>query len=200
MPVIMETRPGVYRKNAWVSHIYGVRPGAARYQADLQPEQRDSFTNLLLLCLPHHEEVDDEKTGEELYPPDVLRRWKIEHEGGNGPALAALGPIDADVLTTLLTAVFTPPLDRLEAITKRLEETGVANADTVAELQQVLAVLTMTTEGIDARTARALSFAAEVFGTSTFHKSALHLGHAAEVLPGVAKRIAGATDTLGRFR
>jgi hypothetical protein len=121
-----------------------VRPGAACYQAGLQPEQRDSFTNLLLLCLPHHEEVDDEQTGEQLYPPEVLRRWKIEHEGSSGPALAALGPIDPDLLTALLTAVFTPPLDRLDTITKRLEETGTANAQTVVELKQVLAVLSVT--------------------------------------------------------
>jgi hypothetical protein len=200
MPVIMETRPGVYRKNAWVSHVYGVRPGAARYRAELRPKQRDSFTNLLLLCLPHHQEVDDEKTGEQLYPPDLLRKWKTKHEGSNGPALAALGPIDPEQLTELLTAAFTPPLDRLEAITKRLEQTGTANAETVAELKQVLAVMSTTAEGIDAQAARSLAFAAEVLGTSSFHTSANHLGHAAEVLPHVVRDMAKAANTMAQFR
>lgn len=182
MPVILETRPGVYRKNAWVSHIYGVRQRAARYREGMSSEERDSFKNLLLLCMPHHTEVDDEKTGEQFYPPDVLQEWKVKHEGSNGPALAALGTIDPEQLTDLLTATFTPPLDRLEAITQRLEETGTASAETVAELKQVLAVMSSTAEGIDAQTARSLAFAAEVLGTSGFHTSASQLGHAAEVI------------------
>lgn len=90
----------------------------------MHPKERDSFKNLLLLCMPHHTEVDDKKTGEQLYPPDVLEEWKLKHEGSNGPALAALGPIDPEQLIDLLTTTFTPPLDRLEAITQRLEETA----------------------------------------------------------------------------
>jgi len=186
MPVVVETRPGVYRKNAWVSHIYGVRPHAARYQAGLRQQERDSFTNLLLLCLPHHEEVDDEKTGEQLYPPELLRQWKTDHEGSNGPLLAQLGAVDPDQVIELLTAAFTPPLDRLEVITKRLEQTGVVTAETVSELRQVLAVMATTAEGADTQTARSLSFAADVFSSGSFHTSARQLALAAEILPGVA--------------
>jgi hypothetical protein len=92
-PVVVEIRTGVYRKNAQIGHIYGVRPGAPRFQASLLDHERDAFTNLLLLCLPHHAEVDDKKTGERLYPPDLLRGWKVNHEGSNGQALVRQPPI-----------------------------------------------------------------------------------------------------------
>jgi hypothetical protein len=200
MPVVVETRPGVYRKNAWVSHIYGVRPEAARHRPKLPPEERDSFKHLLLLCLPHHEEVDDEKTGEELYPPKLLHEWKANHEGRNGPALAALGTIQPNQVIDLLTAAFTPPLDRLKAITKQLEQTGAVTAETVAELQDVLAVMSAPTLGIDARTARLLAFAAEVLGTSSFEKSARMLGDAADTLPTVVRRIENAAEEISHRR
>lgn len=99
-PVVVEVRPGVYRKNAQVAHIHGVRAG--RHVASMDWAQLNNFTNLLLLCLPHHSEVDDKKMGEKLYPPELLRQWKTKHEGSNGPALAQLGPVDEDALTELL--------------------------------------------------------------------------------------------------
>jgi hypothetical protein len=71
-----------------------------------------SFSNLLILCLPHHGEVDDRKTGETLYPVETLTRWKADYEGANGPALAVLGPVDDETLARLLTQVFSPPARR----------------------------------------------------------------------------------------
>lgn len=106
-PVVVEVRPGVYRKNAQMAHIRGVR--APRYDPALSATACASFSNLLILCLPHHGEVDDRKTGETLYPVETLTLWKSGHEGANGPALAALGPIDEETLTRLLTQVFSPP-------------------------------------------------------------------------------------------
>lgn len=182
-PVIAEVRPGVYRKNALVAHIYSVRPNAPRFDKKMSDEERDSFVNLLLLCLPHHTEVDDKKTGEERYPPDLLHKWKIDHEGSNGPALAELGSIREERLTELLVDVFSPPVERLQAIAERLEETGTLNAGTVAELRQIVDVLTNTPAGPDGRTAASLGFAAEVFGDRNFRKAATSLAAAADALP-----------------
>jgi hypothetical protein len=190
MPVVLETRPGVYRKNAWVAHIYGVRPNAARYQAGMAPEERDSFRNLLLLCKPHHDEVDDPRTGSKLYPPDTLRDWKRRREGSDGPLLeTALASIDEDRLMNLLTTTFTPPLDRLEAITGRLEETGVASKQTVTELRSIVARLSDAPEGVSAQTARSLALAAESLGTDDFRTSTKRLSLAADVLPGLLRSL-----------
>jgi hypothetical protein len=62
-PVIVEVRPGVHKKNAQIAHIYGVK--APRYRPGMSVAERDSFKDLLLLCLPHHAEVDDKKYGRE---------------------------------------------------------------------------------------------------------------------------------------
>ena len=180
-PVIFEVRPGVYRKNVQIAHIYGVR--APRYKEGLSEEERDAFSNLLLLCLPHHTEVDDKKTGEKLYPPELLREWKAKHEGSNGTALAALGPIEEERLTELIVGLFAPPVKRLEKIAERLEKTGALNAETVVELRQIIDVLTDTPAGPDARTATALGYAAKVFGRSGFYQAATALAHAADKLP-----------------
>ena len=88
MPIVLEVRPGVYKKNSQVAHIYGVRPGASRYRPDMAASKRDSFTNLLLLCLAHHEEVDGD---EHRYPPGTLKKWKTAHEGTANSELSRHG-------------------------------------------------------------------------------------------------------------
>lgn len=203
-PVVFEIRPGVYRKNAQIAHIHGVsRP---RFKPDLTAEECAEFSNLLLLCLPHHGEVDDRKTGEKLYPPDLLRQWKTDREGSNGLALAALGAIDEDSLTELLLEVFTPPLERLTQIADQLEETGTLNAQTVVELRQVIEVLSTTSARVDGQTAALLAEAAEVYGNPDFRQAAVLLADATGLLPGgilddritELRQIAGQIETASR--
>ncbi|MER7420025.1 hypothetical protein ABT346_25150 [Micromonospora peucetia] len=196
MPVVIEVRPGVYQKNAQAAHIYGVRPGAARYREDLPAEERDSFSNLILLCLGHHEEVDGDAR---LYPPELLRRWKADHEGPDSSVLSRLRVADVESLMKVLTELAAPPLARLEVITKQLEETGTVTAETVAELKQIIRTMAASESGIDARTARALAYSAEVFGTASFNRNAKDLAHAAEVLPGIVRRMEESTRRLSQF-
>jgi hypothetical protein len=181
-PVVVEIRAGVYRKNAQIGHIYGVRPGAARFSSQIPDEVRDSFTNLLLLCLPHHGEVDDKKTGAKLYPPKTLREWKIRHEGSNGPALAVLGQVDEDSIAELLTGAFSPPIERLQSIARQLEQTGTLNAAAVQELQQVVRIMRDSPAGPDSRTALMFAQAADVLATSSFSTAAQQLYSGADLL------------------
>ena len=177
-PVVVEMRKGVYRKNAQIAHIKGVR--APRYDPTLGAEECAAFSNLLILCLPHHAEVDDIKTGEKLYPPHVLNKWKTDHEGRNGAALAALGAIDEESLTELLLGAFTPPIKRLQQIADQLEETGTLNAQTVAELRQVVEVMATSPAGPEDHIAAMLSEAAEIFSSMQFDETVRRLSEAAE--------------------
>jgi hypothetical protein len=199
MPVVLEVRPGVYQKNSQVAHIYGIRPGTPRYRPDMPNRERDSFANLLLLCIAHHEEVDG-KNGEDLYPPETLRGWKARHEGAAGSVLKNLTVPSTDALMKKLTEIAEPPLERLEAITARLEETGTATEQTVADLRQVISMLSMTIPGADARTAARLSYAAEVLGTETLRKAARQLAHAADVLPGTVSQLERAAGQVSQLR
>lgn len=188
MPVVLEVRPGVYQKNSQVAHIYGVRPGTPRYMPVMPAAERDSFANLLLLCTAHHEEVDG-KAGEERYPPETLRRWKAQHEGAAGSVLKNLTVPSTDALMRKLIEIAEPPLERLEAITLRLEETGMVTAETLAELKEIISAMSMTNLDVDRWTVSGLSYAAEVLGTGSFRVTARQLAHAAEVLPGAVSRL-----------
>jgi hypothetical protein len=199
MPVVLEVRPGTYQKNSQVAHIYGVRPGAPRYRADISAHERDSFANLLLLCLAHHEEVDG-KDGERRYPPDTLRKWKIQHEGAAGSVLKNLTVPSTDALMNKLIEIAERPLERLKAITQRLEETGAVTTETVAELKQIIDAMSTTNTGVDARTARTLSYAAEVLGTRSFSDTVRQLSRAAEVLPNATSRMERAIRSASQFQ
>lgn len=184
MPVVLEVRPGVYRKNAQVAHVYGVR--GPRYRSDVAASVRDSFANLLLLCYPHHSEIDDD---EESYPAERLLEWKKQHDG---PELAALNGVtlpDPDTLMDLLTEVAKPPLDRLEAITERLEETGQATQETVGELKYLVELMSSSNPGVDAQTAHNLALAAEMLSSADLSRSASWLLSASETLPSMVTRL-----------
>jgi hypothetical protein len=198
MPVVLEVRPGVYQKNSQVAHIYGIRPGTPRYRPDMAARERDSFANLLLLCTAHHEEVDG-KDGEDLYPPETLREWKAEHEGAAGSVLENLTVSSTDALMRKLTEIAEPPLERLETITVRLEETGAVTAETVADLRQVIRSLSTAGPGADARTAAMLSYTAEVLGADDLRKAARQLAHAADVLPGTVSELERAAGRVAQL-
>ena len=181
-PVIVEVRPGVPRKNAQIAHIHGVQPNAPRYRPGMSAAERDSFRNLLLLCLPHHAEVDDKKTGAAQYPPELLRQWKTKHEGSLGPALARIGTVDPNVLVDTLTDLFAPPVERLEMIADQLERTGTLNADTVNDLRQIVDVMADSPTGPDARTAGMLMEAAVLLRGLDLGRTVNRLMEGAEML------------------
>jgi len=104
-----------------IAHIRGAFPGSCRYEASMSDDQRRDLPNLLLLCDPHHPQVDS-KEREKTYTREVLERWKAQREADPRAALqrlrevtpAALRDIVADGLkqhdTRLLGAI-----ERLEA-------------------------------------------------------------------------------------
>ncbi|WP_374065866.1 hypothetical protein V5P93_002308 [Actinokineospora auranticolor] len=197
-PVVVETRPGVYRKNVQISHIYGVKPDAPRHVKTMSPEERDSFKNLLLLCTPHHADVDDKKTGATDFPPDLLKEWKIKREGVAGPPLAKLRIDDAEKLLDVLTRMFSPPLDRLEAITDRLERTGEVTERTVDELRDVLRTLGAN-QGVDHQSIRRLALAAEMLEHQNINRAATLLAASVEALPGLISDLDKATRRLPEY-
>ena len=82
-----------------------------------------------------------------------------------------------------------PPLERLETITRRLEETGTVTTETVAELRQIISAMSITNLDLDRRTVSGLAHAAEILGTGSFRTTARQLAHAADVLPGTVSHL-----------
>jgi len=58
-------------------HIIGEKDGAARYRSDLPEKERNSYSNLILLCSHHHDIIDRD---DEHYSVDDLHKMKSDHE------------------------------------------------------------------------------------------------------------------------
>ena len=63
-----------------IAHIHAAEKGSARFREDMTNEQRRAFDNLMLVCGKHHDIIDYPENVE-TYKPEVLRKYKAEHEG-----------------------------------------------------------------------------------------------------------------------
>lgn len=71
---------------------------------DMTVDQRNHFSNLLLLCAPCHKLID--KIDPRTYTVELLHEWKRTNEGERGAELAGtLGSVDQDTLEDLLGEV-----------------------------------------------------------------------------------------------
>lgn len=61
-----------------IAHIYDAHVGN-RYDPTMSGDDRRAFSNLILLCKPHHNLVD--KRHPERYRPEDLQAWKSSREG-----------------------------------------------------------------------------------------------------------------------
>ncbi|SBT92605.1 hypothetical protein GA0115233_10481, partial [Streptomyces sp. DI166] len=80
---------GTPRLNLEIAHIRAFEEGGKRFEPTMSVRERNSFDNLILLCNPHHEEVDGPNSDQ--YPVDVLEDWKHARETDGLDALAGLG-------------------------------------------------------------------------------------------------------------
>jgi hypothetical protein len=109
--VFLGGRPEV---NVEIARIRGTDPAGPRYAAGLSDRVRDSFGNLLLLCVPHRRIVDRNAT---VHPAALLETWRP----GSVNALAGLGAISEDRLDSLLATAFTEARDQVGQALDRFE-------------------------------------------------------------------------------
>lgn len=62
-----------------MAHIKGNRAGSNRYDISQSEIERDSYSNLILLCPTHHTLIDKSEN-EEIYSVELLHEMKTEHE------------------------------------------------------------------------------------------------------------------------
>lgn len=62
-----------------ICHIEAALPGGARWNPDMDDDQRRHFDNLILLCDECHC-IMDNKENEAKYPVTLLKQWKKQHE------------------------------------------------------------------------------------------------------------------------
>ncbi|WP_370166776.1 hypothetical protein [Streptomyces albogriseolus] len=74
--------------NAEIAHIRAINPGGKRFDSKWSVSERNSFKNLLLLCVPHHTTIDGASSAD--YPVELLEEWKASREGESVEALDGL--------------------------------------------------------------------------------------------------------------
>lgn len=68
------------------AHIRGENPGAARYDASMTDEERDSYHNLIYLCSDHHAQIDKQNAD---FTVECLLAMKARHEAKVHEAMLA---------------------------------------------------------------------------------------------------------------
>ena len=81
--------------NAYIAHIVADSPDGPRGDVELSPKLAKDFSNLMLLCPTHHNQIDRYV---EEYPVELLLQYKHEHE----KRIEQLTSIDESVKTHLL--------------------------------------------------------------------------------------------------
>ncbi len=89
-------------------HIVGEKEGSARFNSNLTIEERNSYSNLILMCSHHHDIIDNDET---TYTIEKLHIIKNEHESWVNENLANQTP-DPDEM------VFSDLIDTITVLLK----------------------------------------------------------------------------------
>lgn len=105
--------------NVHIAHIKGLNKTSPRHDARLSEKELNSFTNLILLCTPHHKLIDG-KTTWHKYPETLLRKWKAEREGELAVALQGLEGVTESRLRDWIVGAVTATRGTLDTAINQL--------------------------------------------------------------------------------
>ncbi|MFG3227614.1 hypothetical protein ACGF07_22920 [Kitasatospora sp. NPDC048194] len=78
-------------QNLIIAHIVAFEDNGPRAEPTWSEAQRNHFSNLILLCTPHHKTIDGPSRDE--YPVELLHEWKKAREADGVDALEGLGDL-----------------------------------------------------------------------------------------------------------
>jgi hypothetical protein len=175
---------GTPRLNLEIAHIRAFEEGGKRFDPALSVRERNSFDNLILLCNPHHEEVDGPDSGQ--YSVNVLEGWKHARETDGLDALAGLGDLTKSELSEMIATAQSELVDRIEPA---LDEF----AKTAPELAALLKAVTK-----ELADPKVHGFGISEDGIKMLHKSArtfANLEDSANILASAADALKNLEDT-----
>jgi hypothetical protein len=164
-----------------LAHIIGQSPRGPRGDDPLPPEARDDGSNILLLCPNCHALVDGVMASD-TFSPEVLRKWKRQHEhrvrhGASIPHFNDRGELDSEVRSLLR---------QNRAIWERYSPESEAGQDPFSELartwrEQILATIIPNNQRIlellDANRSLLSDQELEVVESFRLHAAALDLNY-----------------------
>ncbi|MDI5975486.1 hypothetical protein [Amycolatopsis magusensis] len=131
-PLLMKVE-NRYRLNLQIAHIRSDEQAAQRYVPDISREQVDAFENLLFLCKPHHDTIDEHGAAHR-FTIEILEGWKLEREQGHYEELRGLRDITEDGLVERITSALEERNHDIRTTLARLERTDAEAAALIREL------------------------------------------------------------------
>ena len=126
--VFVEGKPEV---NVEIAHIRAAEENGPRFVANMSVPARNSFSNLVLLCVPHHKTVD---RNEKAYSISTLESWKATREAGGQEALKGLKDLTEGRLDEMLTTAFSLVKEEVAEALSRFERVDEESAQLIRQL------------------------------------------------------------------
>lgn len=118
--------------NLQIAHIYALNENGPRYDAPIDDDTRNDFTNVMLLCKPHHTLVD--KTEPQNYPSSQLFEWKKKREGNGTAVLKGLHGITEEGFQEMITKAIAQRDEQLGSALDRFEKVDAEAAQVLRDL------------------------------------------------------------------
>ncbi|MFG2284001.1 hypothetical protein ACGFNQ_35615 [Streptomyces asoensis] len=187
---------GVPKVNAEIAHIRAINSGGKRFDATWSVPERNSFKNLLLLCVPHHTTIDGASSAD--YPVQVLEEWKASREGESVEALEGLTGLTEARLSEMLAEAQGQFLDQVRPALAEFSKTAPDLASLLNTLLDELADPRIHGFGISPDTIELFSHSARSLGS--FEDNVHVLAHAADKLGSLEERTAGLMEAARRLQ
>lgn len=128
------------------AHIYGEKPGAARYVESMTDEERNHVNNLIYLCPNHHTRIDKQI---EEYSAEKLIEIKTEHEEqireATSDAFSEVGFSELEQATEWITKV-SPATETINFSVTEIDEKIQKNSLTEASRSTIVMALSVANE------------------------------------------------------
>ncbi|MEU0535480.1 hypothetical protein [Amycolatopsis tolypomycina] len=188
-PIVREVE-GTYKIALAIAHICALKATGERYDPRMTDAERDAFENLIFLCHPHHQ-VIDESGAAKKWPAEPLRQWKEIRERGGIQQLRDLRHLTEDRLAEIINQAIAAREDEIKHTLIRLEQSDAEAAALLKELRVELHAARTASSPVNLDAAELLYHAA---------RNLSHLGDSAEVLNSAAGKLVGLEDNANTLR
>ncbi|MFD9612751.1 hypothetical protein ACFWWS_25650 [Streptomyces sp. NPDC059083] len=197
---------GEHILNLEIAHIRAVSSGGKRFDPQLSLDEKNAFSNLLLLCKVHHVRVDGH--GSEQYTVQVLEAWKEQRESDGTAPLLELQGLTEERLRELVSESFASFQDETREALEELARIAPEAAATLRVLVEELRDPRVHGFGIDPDVASWLRSASDGLGHLQDTAPLLwdvardlrHLQDTASMLQSAADSLRGTADTARAFQ